>query len=75
MTKGEILAAELIRIRPDIPIVLCTGYSGSGLIERTRAIGIRAVVMKPILMAKMARAIREALGDEGGAVIGEVARS
>ena len=74
MTIGEILAAELMRIRPDIPIVLCTGYSESGLIERTKAMGISAIIMKPILMAKMAKAIREALGDEGVAAIGEVAR-
>ena len=74
VTKGEILAAELMRIRPDIPIVLCTGYSETGLIERTKAMGIRAIIMKPILMAKMAKAIREALGDEVGAAIGEVAR-
>jgi len=74
VTKGEILAVELMRIRPDIPIVLCTGYSETGLIERTKAMGIRAIIMKPILMAKMAKAIREALGDEVGAAIGEVAR-
>lgn len=58
---GDKLAAELIRIRPDIPIVLCTGYSEMMLEEKARAIGIKALVMKPILMEKLAGAIREAL--------------
>jgi signal transduction histidine kinase/DNA-binding response OmpR family regulator len=58
---GDKLAAELIQIRPDIPIVLCTGYSEMMLEEKARAIGIRALVMKPILMEKLAWAIRGAL--------------
>ena len=49
--------------------------SGPGLIERTKAMSTRAIIMKPTLMAKMARAILEALGDEGGAAIGELASS
>lgn len=60
---GDLLALELMRIRADIPIVLCTGYSERMLEDRTKTMGIRAVVMKPILMAKLAGAIRDALGD------------
>lgn len=58
---GDKLALELMRIRPDIPIMLCTGYGESILEERAKAMGIRAFIMKPILMAQMARAIRKAL--------------
>ncbi len=58
---GEKLAVELRRIRGDIPIVICTGYSERLLEERIRAVGISALVMKPILMAQLASAIREAL--------------
>ena len=68
---GDYLAAELIRIRPDIPIVLCTGYSEMMLEEKARAIGIKALVMKPILMEKLAGAIRGALDgfdSQGGGV-------
>lgn len=59
---GDQLAQELLRIRPDIPIMLCTGYGESILEERAKSIGIKAFIMKPILMAHMARTIREALG-------------
>jgi signal transduction histidine kinase/DNA-binding response OmpR family regulator len=58
---GDKLAEELLRIRPDIPIVMCTGYSEKLMGERVRAAGIKGFVMKPILMAKLAGAVREAL--------------
>ncbi|MGO9533543.1 MAG: response regulator [Syntrophobacteraceae bacterium] len=58
---GDKLAMELMRIRADIPIVVCTGYSERIMDEQAKAMGIRALVMKPILMAKMAKAIRDAL--------------
>jgi signal transduction histidine kinase/DNA-binding response OmpR family regulator len=58
---GDKLAMELRRIRADIPIVICTGYSERLLEERIKVAGIGAFVMKPILMAKLARAIREVL--------------
>ncbi len=58
---GDKLAMELLRIRADIPVILCTGYSERLLEERIKTAGIRAFVMKPVLMAKLARAIREAL--------------
>ena len=58
---GDKLAMELMRVRADIPIVVCTGYSEKIKDEKAKAMGIRAIVMKPILMAKMAKAIRDAL--------------
>ncbi len=58
---GDKLAMELMRIRADIPIVVCTGYSERIMYEQAKAMGIRGFVMKPILMAKMAEAIRDAL--------------
>ncbi|MCU0561300.1 MAG: PAS domain S-box protein [Desulfobacterales bacterium] len=58
---GEALAKELLRLRPDIPIVVCTGYSHIMDPERARQRGIRAFVMKPILIQDLAAAIRKAL--------------
>jgi len=58
---GDKLAMEIIRIRADIPVVICTGYSERLLEERVRTAGVSAFVMKPILMAKLARAVRDAL--------------
>ena len=59
--SGAQLAAELLRIRPDIPIILCTGYS-SRVSERSKAnIDVDAVLMKPLSMEELARAIRAVL--------------
>ena len=58
---GDKLAGELLRIRPDIPIVVCTGYSDMMMEERVHAAGASALVMKPVLLSKMAVAIRDAL--------------
>lgn len=58
---GDRLARELLRIRPDIPILVCTGYSDNSTDEHARSLGVKAFVMKPVLMERLARAIREAL--------------
>ena len=58
---GDKLAAELTKIRHDIPIILCTGYSKSVSDENMAAIGIRAVVFKPILKADLSKTIRKVL--------------
>ncbi|GAB6093862.1 hypothetical protein JCM14469_01140 [Desulfatiferula olefinivorans] len=55
--NGLDLAAQMLRIRPDIPIVLCTGY-GIDLSDRNVAqSGIRAIVNKPILADEIAETI------------------
>jgi CheY-like chemotaxis protein len=45
---GTDLARQIRLLRPDIPIVLMSGYSGPQLLERARAIGIREVLRKPL---------------------------
>jgi signal transduction histidine kinase/CheY-like chemotaxis protein len=45
---GTDLARELRLLRPDIPIVLMSGYSGAQMHERARAAGIREVLHKPL---------------------------
>ncbi|MEM5786075.1 MAG: ATP-binding protein [Syntrophobacteraceae bacterium] len=62
---GDRLALELMKIRADIPIVVCTGYSERITDDQAKAMGIRAFVMKPVLMAKLARAVREVLDRKG----------
>jgi CheY-like chemotaxis protein len=58
---GDKLAVEVMRIRPDMPVILCTGFSDR--IEEGRALemGIRAFVKKPITVADVAGKIRMAL--------------
>ncbi len=56
---GARLAEKLIRIRPDIPIVLCTGHSSLIDEEKARQLGIAAYMLKPISMLKIAKTIRK----------------
>jgi PAS domain S-box-containing protein len=61
---GEQLAEEIMRIRQDIPIIICTGYSRTLTEDREPNQGIRAVVTKPLITHEIAAAIRDAL--DGG---------
>ena len=61
---GDLLAKELISIRPDIPIIVCTGYSDRIDADIANEIGIRELVMKPVVMKDIAHCIRRVL-DEG----------
>jgi PAS domain S-box-containing protein len=56
---GSKLAENLIRIRPDIPIILCTGHSSLIDEEKARQLGIAAYMMKPLSMAEIAKTIRK----------------
>ncbi len=58
---GDQLAKEMMKIRPDIPIILCTGFSERIDEMRSKAIGIKAYVMKPLMMRVIAQTIREVL--------------
>jgi len=55
---GIQLARELRQIRPDILIILCTGYSEWVNEENVRQMGISAFVMKPIVMREIEKTIR-----------------
>ncbi len=58
---GKDLAKELMSIRSDIPIILCTGFSEQIDGRRAREMGISAFVMKPIVMRQITQTIREVL--------------
>lgn len=58
---GTDLARELISVRPDIPIVLCTGFSELVNAESSKAFGIKAFLMKPFSVQEIARTIRRVL--------------
>jgi PAS domain S-box-containing protein len=58
MTGAE-LAARILQIRPDLPIILCTGYSSIISKEKAMSIGIRSCVEKPLGKKDMAKAIRQ----------------
>jgi len=58
---GDRLAIELIKIRPDIPILLCTGFSETMSEEKVTSVGIKGFVMKPIKINALAQKIRRVL--------------
>ncbi len=60
---GMELARKLMRIRPDIPIILCTGFNALITPEKAKKMGIQEFIMKPVKLQKMAKIIRSALDD------------
>ncbi|MDP4299990.1 ATP-binding protein [Leptothrix discophora] len=58
---GTALACEIRARRPDLPIVLASGYGGPQLDERAAAAGITVRVSKPLTRAELARALAQAL--------------
>jgi len=58
---GTRLAEEIRAVRPDIPIVVCTGYSEMLDESQAAALDIDRLVMKPVGVAGLARALRQAV--------------
>lgn len=61
---GENLAVELMNIRPDIPVILCTGFSKNIDEKKAMALGIRAFISKPVLKHEIAETIRSVLNSK-----------
>ena len=57
---GIELAEELVKIRRDIPVILCTGF-GNAVFDEGCTAAIREVVMKPVTRGEIAAAIRRVL--------------
>ena len=58
---GVDLAQAILKIRPGIPIVLCTGYSDTIDENMAKAIGIKAFLMKPVGFHQLATCLRKVL--------------
>ena len=58
---GDELAVQLIALRHDIPVILCTGYSKNISDEKATKIGIKAFTYKPIVKADLAKTVRKVL--------------
>ena len=59
--SGAKLAREVMAIRPDLPIILCTGYSTVLSEEQALAIGIKKYLFKPVDYRDLARQVRTIL--------------
>lgn len=60
---GDKLAEELLKIRPDIQIIICTGYSEKMSPEKAKKIGIKHVMMKPLGMKELGNIVRKTLDE------------
>ncbi len=58
---GIDLAREILAVRSDMPIILCTGFSETVQEDKAKALGIREFVMKPVARHELARIIRSVL--------------
>lgn len=58
---GDRLAIELMKIRKDIPVILCTGYSEHINEEKAKELGIRDFIMKPFEIEDLAKIIRKVM--------------
>ena len=61
--SGDQLAAELMKVRKSVSILLCTGHSDTIDEKKARRIGIKGFAMKPLDKGKLAKAVRAALDD------------
>ena len=60
---GIELAKEILAVRADMPIILCTGFSHLVDADKAKAAGIRAFAMKPLTKREIARTIRKVLDE------------
>ena len=63
---GLQLAAEINLLHPDLPIILCSGYSEAVTLEEALEVGVRRFLAKPVDMRLLAMAIREILPSRDG---------
>jgi CheY-like chemotaxis protein len=60
---GDRLAAELIAIRPGIPIIICTGFSERISSAEVKALGVKEFLMKPITVSELTEKVRKVLDE------------
>jgi CheY-like chemotaxis protein len=58
---GKELAQALMAVKPDIPVILCTGFSENIDAESAKSMGIKEFVMKPVVRSEIAATIRNVL--------------
>ena len=61
LLPGAKFAQKVLKIRPDIPIILCTGYSSAISEDKATAIGIGAFIMKPVSVKELTTTVRKVL--------------
>ena len=62
---GTQLAAEILTIRPHMPIILCARTNEPGLNEKCRELGVEKILGKPVTINALTSSIRELLTEQG----------
>ena len=60
---GDMLAKEIMQIRTDIPILLCSGFSEIMNVDKANSIGIKDFLMKPLAIQELAYNVRKAIDE------------
>jgi len=60
--NGLDLSRQIKAIRPDLPIILCTGFSGGLTEDMIKNSGILEILMKPVIVGELAQAVGNVLG-------------
>ena len=58
---GDVLAAELLKIRPTLPVIICTGYRE--MLNNTDTTQIQEILVKPVSRNDLVKAAQRALND------------
>jgi CheY-like chemotaxis protein len=61
---GQKLVKEILNIRPDMPIILCTGFSEKISEEKAGEVGINALVFKPFVIRDFSLTVRKVLDEK-----------
>ena len=59
--SGEVFAKEILKLRPDIPVIICTGFSNMMSQEKANEAGIKGFLMKPVTLSDLSECIRKVL--------------
>ena len=60
---GDKLAKEIMEFRPDLPIIICTGFSERINQEKAETFGIKGFLMKPVVKSDLAQMVRKVLDE------------
>ena len=61
---GLRLAEHVLKVRPEMPVIICTGHSDSVTPETIMAAGVREFLMKPLSKQELAQAVRKVLDEK-----------
>jgi len=61
--SGDQLAKQLLALRPELPIIICSGFSERASREQAEGIGVRHFLRKPITLFEISHKIRAALDE------------